>query len=195
MPSFEDMALDSEPAPDKDDFSDPISTFPSMYHQQSSVAMGLEKCYVLHLAQCGERLCGVSDTGTLGVYTMDTLTKTDTLVPHTMPVTGLTSRLTEPDLVLTSSSDGTVAVWDLRLSSHLAVQTLSDTSKHSSGPPATGTAKPLSCLAVNSAGLVAAGTEQVGGDTFVLFWDTRAGTKLLGGYWDTHSDDITTKCS
>ena len=28
-------------------------------------------------------------------------------------------------------------------------------------------------------------------DSFLLFWDVRS-TKLLGAYWESHSDDITT---
>ena len=171
-----------EPGPDQDDFSDPISTFPSVYHQQGSVAMGLDKSYVLHMAQCGEQVCAVGDTGTLSVYSLDTLTRSDTWSPHSASVTGLASSYTEPHLVYTCSEDQTVAVWDLRKSSHAAVHTLTHTAHRQ---------KPLSCVAVNTAGLVAAGTEQVGGESFLLFWDTRAGSKLLGGYWDTHNDDIT----
>ena len=67
MSGFGNLTIETEPAPDKDDFTDPVSTFPSLYHQQGSVAMGLDKSYVLHLAQCGDRVCAVSDTGTLCV--------------------------------------------------------------------------------------------------------------------------------
>ena len=121
---------------------------------------------------------------------MDTLAKSDTLRPHSVAVTGLASCHTEPNLVLTSSLDQTVKVWDLRLASHTPVHTLSHSgqkAKQTHSP-----AKPLTCVAVNTAGLVAAGTEQAGGEAFLLFWDTRVGNSLLGGYWDTHSDDITT---
>ena len=179
-----------EPAPDKDDFADPISTFPSMYHQQGSVAMGLDKSFVLHLAQCGDRVCAVTDTGTLCVYHLDTLSKTHTLKPHSSAVTGLTSCSTQPDLVMTCSSDQTVKVWDLRLANHSPVHTLEFSGKVAKQQPHS-SAKPLSSVAVNTAGLVVAGTEQVAGETFLLFWDTRVGNTLMGGYWDTHNDDIT----
>lgn len=43
--------------------------------------------------------------------------------------------------------------------------------------------------------LVCAGTELVGEDSFVLFWDARMvggeRGKLLGAYWESHSDDVT----
>ena len=36
-----------------------------------------------------------------------------------------------------------------------------------------------------------AGTEQVVKDAFLLFWDIGSG-KMLGGYWESYGDDITT---
>lgn len=46
--------------------------------------------------------------------------------------------------------------------------------------------------------LVAAGTEHIGGDAFILFWDIRfnnskfdSKNNLLGGYWESHMDDVT----
>lgn len=46
--------------------------------------------------------------------------------------------------------------------------------------------------------LLAGGTEHTGGDAFILFWDIRQSgskienkNKLLGGYWESHMDDIT----
>lgn len=46
--------------------------------------------------------------------------------------------------------------------------------------------------------LVAAGTEHVGGDAFILFWDVRYNSSksdsinnLLGGYWESLMDDVT----
>lgn len=35
-----------------------------------------------------------------------------------------------------------------------------------------------------------AGTELFEGDAFLVFGDARSG-KVLGGYWESHSDDIT----
>ena len=46
--------------------------------------------------------------------------------------------------------------------------------------------------------LVVAGSEHVGGDAFILFWDLRYNNartdgkhELLGGYWESHMDDVT----
>ena len=67
-----------------------------------------------------------------------------------------------------------------------------DTSEHQ-GPPGVSGHKPLTCVASRPSdqNLVVAGTEQVGQDAWLLFWDTRAGGKLMGGYWSVHSDDVT----
>lgn len=51
--------------------------------------------------------------------------------------------------------------------------------------------KPLSCFDVSCDGrFLVAGTEVFKDDAFLLFWDIRT-TNLLGGYWDTHQEDIT----
>jgi len=59
----------------------------------------------------------------------------------------------------------------------------------------------MSCFDINcNERLIAAGTEHIGGDAFILFWDIRYGKKkisslpssnFLGGYWESHTDDIT----
>jgi len=49
----------------------------------------------------------------------------------------------------------------------------------------------LSCFDVSCDGrFLVAGTEVFKDDAFLLFWDIRT-TNLLGGYWDTHQEDIT----
>lgn len=55
-----------------------------------------------------------------------------------------------------------------------------------------GSPKPITCFDINQNGhLLCAGTELVGGDAFLLFWDLRKCPSLLGGYWQSHSDNIT----
>nr|CAD7263080.1 unnamed protein product [Timema shepardi] len=55
----------------------------------------------------------------------------------------------------------------------------------------TGQPKPLRSfdIACNDR-FVSAGTELVDGDAFLLFWDARS-SKLLGGYWESHREEIT----
>ncbi|XP_023321139.1 WD repeat-containing protein 89 isoform X2 [Eurytemora carolleeae] len=68
-------------------------------------------------------------------------------------------------------------------------QDTSDHTKHE-GPPRN-PEKPILCFDTSrDSRVVCAGTEQVGQDAYLLFWDMRAGP-LMGGYWESHEDDIT----
>lgn len=51
--------------------------------------------------------------------------------------------------------------------------------------------KPYECMDVSCNGRVlCAGSQLVESDAYLVFWDQRV-TKPLGGYWDSHTDDIT----
>jgi hypothetical protein len=51
--------------------------------------------------------------------------------------------------------------------------------------------KPLSAFDIAASGrFICGGTELIDDDAFLLFWDIRS-TNLLGGYWESHTDDIT----
>lgn len=51
--------------------------------------------------------------------------------------------------------------------------------------------KVLTCFDVSPNNrVISAGTEIFEGDSFIIFWDVR-NNKLLGGYWESHMDDIT----
>lgn len=62
-----------------------------------------------------------------------------------------------------------------------------------------GKLKPLASFDIScDERLIAGGTEHIGGDAFILFWDVRynhskpnSKDSLLGGYWESHMDDIT----
>lgn len=54
-----------------------------------------------------------------------------------------------------------------------------------------GKLKPLSDFDIAfSSRFICGGTELINDDSFLLFWDVRS-TRLLGGYWESHTDDIT----
>lgn len=85
-------------------------------------------------------------------------------------------------IVYTGSEDGTIKLWDLRLTQKCVSIFKDDTDT---------SLKPLSCFDVSCDGrFLVAGTDVLKDDAFLLFWDIRT-TKLLGGYWDTHQGDIT----
>jgi len=129
-----------------------------------------------------ENICGVNDKGSIGVHNIQKSTQVwncDTLDN----ITGLS--VFEQTQLLCSTQDN-LKMWDTRQpASSKPVMVMEDTSKNARGCH-------YNCVSVNtSGGLVVAGTEQVRDESFLLFWDTRQAGKLVGGYWDTFCDDIT----
>jgi WD40 repeat protein len=188
------MDSDGEEEADQDELEgeELAAAFPSRYHQSAGVSVGLDVkgACVVGLARAGDRLCAALHSGGLSVHRPDTLVRTEALGGQG-GVTGLAGG--EASLLYTCSTDQTVRVWDLRVAGG-AVTSLRDTTDHSKhrGPPGGDPGRPLSCVAASTDGhTVAAGTEQVGLDTFLLFWDLRQPGRLQGGYWESHGDDVT----
>ncbi|EJU06347.1 WD40 repeat-like protein [Dacryopinax primogenitus] len=110
----------------------------------------------------------------IGLLDPLTLHELSLLQGHAAPVTALHAL---GDGVLSASMDGTVRRWDPREGG--CVATLSS-----------GKAELLSVSAAGDGALVAAGSELVGEDALLYFWDLRTG-KQLHSHSSTHSDDIT----
>uniref|UniRef100_A0A6P7HIM2 WD repeat-containing protein 89 n=1 Tax=Diabrotica virgifera virgifera TaxID=50390 RepID=A0A6P7HIM2_DIAVI len=90
----------------------------------------------------------------------------------------------EKEVLYIGNSDGVIKTIDLRTPDKVAVQFKDTTAEVNKE-------KTFNCFDVSSNDrLLAAGTDVLGGDAFVLFWDIRI-NKLLGGYWQSHTDDIT----
>jgi WD40 repeat protein len=61
----------------------------------------------------------------------------------------------------------------------------------SSGVGSKSTRKPILQFDVSQHDqVICAGTELLEEDSYLLFWDIRS-SKLLGAYWESHSDDVT----
>ncbi|XP_049817708.1 WD repeat-containing protein 89 [Aethina tumida] len=106
-----------------------------------------------------------------------------TLRGNTGPIIDCKFSQDNRNLVYTCSSDGFIKIWDLR--TQTTVNTFVDTT-------CTGDEKKtFNSFDISPNGkLLTAGTDLFGGDAFILFWDVR-NVKLLGGYWESHTDDIT----
>lgn len=96
-----------------------------------------------------------------------------------------------PDLLYTGSVDGTLRCWDVRRPGSIATRVFRSEPEHSY------CSFDVSC----NDRILCAGTEQVGEDSFLVFWDTRMvgdgkakQDQLLGVYSESHSDDITAVC-
>ena len=175
------LSLNTEPPADQDTVPDVETVFRAQYQEAGSLCLGLEHCSVLGLTETGGgQVVGLTHTGRLTSYDPELLVSTWDLGPGEDRVRAVASHGTEPHLVL--SCGESLKVWDLREAGRPVLE-LRDSSKL--GP------LQFSCLAASRAGLVVAGTEQQGLDSFLLFWDLKAGGQELGGYWSVHSDDVT----
>ncbi|CAL8100896.1 unnamed protein product [Orchesella dallaii] len=100
-----------------------------------------------------------------------------------------------PFIFFSSSTDGTIRLWDIREqvrtpSQKFALDDSTSTNKSTKTSEKTHK-KPILQFDVSSNDqLVCGGTELVQEDSYLLFWDVRSG-KLLGGYCESHSDDVT----
>ncbi|KAI5108424.1 WD repeat-containing protein 89, partial [Silurus meridionalis] len=107
---------------------------------------------------------------------------------HTGAVFGVRFSPSSPNMLFTGSSDGTVRCWDVRRPGSSAICVFKSDPDHSY------CSFDVSCNGT----VVCSGTEQLGEDSFLVFWDSRmtsgGGAKkegLLGVYSESHSDDIT----
>ncbi len=197
----DDLELESMAIHDRDMFNTAEDVFSEVYLVREERAASMKDCYALHLSLNSSRdlLGSVFSDGTCCVFDSSSLVSKLSGGPlHSETVTGLVGDPCSPDLFHTCSEDATVKTWDVRQG--LAKEVAKFVTKHS-GNGRTSTSrggeetppKPLTCLdASNSGRLLCAGTEKVLRDTFLLFWDPRGDSaELLGGYWDSHEDDVT----
>ncbi|KAK7483045.1 hypothetical protein BaRGS_00025708 [Batillaria attramentaria] len=127
-------------------------------------------------------VAATSSNHTIRLFSRLSLAETAVLKGHEDVISGIQFLHSDPDLLLSSSHDKTVRIWDPRVSSTKEVQLFkaegqADCSLLSGGINATDR-------------LICAGTEKVSEDVYLLFWDRRKAT-LLGCYSESHDDDIT----
>ncbi|XP_076841926.1 WD repeat-containing protein 89 [Brachyhypopomus gauderio] len=159
----------------------------------------VEPSYVLDLALqdvCGgasssELLAACCSSRSVRLHSRETLRTCGEYRGHEGTVFGVRFSPSSPDLLLTGSADGTLCSWDARRPGSAPVRVFRSDPEHSY------CSFDVSC----NGGVVCAGTEQVGEDSFLVFWDVRmAGPaheaggereRLLGVYSESHSDDVT----
>ncbi len=181
---MEKLEIDEPSFSDKDMFDGDVSEiFQQPYHLSESRAVGLDYSYVLQLASsfCGSTVAAGLSNNTVALYNSADLSVIDKCSLSDQ-VTGLRFSSDNEKLLYCSTKDG-IVLQDFRSPSSKVVEFLQN-KEHPH--------KPILSFDVNSDNkFLAAGTEVTGHDAFILFWDARE-PKLLGGYWDSHSDDITT---
>uniref|UniRef100_A0A060TCL1 ARAD1D43494p n=1 Tax=Blastobotrys adeninivorans TaxID=409370 RepID=A0A060TCL1_BLAAD len=131
--------------------------------------------YVFELVPSAHGIVGSLSDKSLRVFPLDLSGEASISKAHDNTITGLKS--VDQNVIATSSTDSTVKLWDLRTKSCTAT-IRSDTNA------------PFVCLDVLGNKL-AAGTELVGQDAGVVFWDLRNTSKQSLAYIDSHNDDVT----
>ncbi|GLV40679.1 uncharacterized protein CBL_04482 [Carabus blaptoides fortunei] len=166
-----------------------LQAFNKPYKLSVEKAVTLSRNYILHMSCTSDTepsICiGLSDN-TCEVYRLTTsgqLTKQATLDSHKDGVVNV--KFSNNNSLYTGSADGCIKLWDLR-DPLKSVVDFTDSSATNSNQ-----VKQLTCFDVSPNNrLLCGGTELYEGDAYLLFWDIR-NRKLLGGYWETHSNDIT----
>ncbi|XP_015510084.2 WD repeat-containing protein 89 [Neodiprion pinetum] len=161
-------------------------------------AVSLDKNYILGIcATSGTEFkigTALSDY-TCNVYAVgETLSKIATLDDNKASIIGIRFSPMHQNLLYCASSNGSIMLYDLRSKGRMVTQFKADERDDN------GKIKSLASFDIcQDERVMAGGTDLIEGDVFILFWDTRYPTSkthgrksLLGGYWQSHTDDITT---
>lgn len=142
--------------------------------------------YICHM--CGStstnQVATASSDLTSSLHDINGLQRIRTFEGHTKTITNLKFNPSDPHQLVSSSIDGTIRFWDTRKAGKSVLIIKDDTAESKQ-------LKPILSFDISKSGhFLCAGTELFDGDAFLVFGDARSG-KILGGYWESHSDDIT----
>ncbi|XP_026743677.1 WD repeat-containing protein 89 [Trichoplusia ni] len=159
--------------------------FQKHFNLITETAVTLKKSFInkLHATNSLKIAVSLSDN-TIEVYELHTtsLKKVCKLSGHQKALTEVVCDPKEEHLVYSAGEDGLVKLWDTRTSGS-CVQEYKDGDEE--------LVRPYECMDVSCNGRVlCAGSQLVEDDAYLVFWDNRV-TKPLGGYWNSHTDDVT----
>lgn len=159
--------------------------FHKKYNLLTESAVSLKKSYInkLHATKSLKLAVSLSDNG-IEVYQLNntSLNKVCCLSGHEKALTEVVCDRKEDHLIYSAGLDGLVKLWDTRKSGS-CVQEYKDSDEE--------LVRPYECMDISCNGRVlCAGSQLVEDDAYLVFWDNRL-TKPLGGYWNSHTDDIT----
>ncbi|XP_026320601.1 WD repeat-containing protein 89 isoform X2 [Hyposmocoma kahamanoa] len=159
--------------------------FSQNYNLLTETAVSLKKSYINKIHGTKSlRIAASQVDGTIEVYELQraALNRICRLSGHRKALTEIVFSPREDNLLYSCGEDGLLKLWDTR-SSGSCVQEYKNEEEQ--------LVRPYSCMDVSCNGRVlCAGTQLVEHDAYLVFWDNRM-TKPLGGYWNSHTDEIT----
>lgn len=180
-----ESSSEEDPIPDFD--VDDISKWYKMCEQSDEIHIGKTKEYILHLSFNGNNILASSGSeGSLNLFQLGESRFTSYPSPNGLNDSKALACAVRFDpgnenIFFTTRADGYCYCYDLRTKS--LVYSFNDDSN--------GKNKTFTCMDINhNSRLVCCGTDKIQADSFLLFFETRQ-RKLLGGYWESHDDDIT----
>ncbi|XP_059048783.1 WD repeat-containing protein 89 [Achroia grisella] len=158
--------------------------FNKKYSLMCETAVSLKKSYLNKLSgvKSLQFAVGLSDNS-IEVYQLNntSLLKVCRLSGHQKTLTEVVFSPKEDHILYSAGQDGLLKMWDTRTSGS-CVQEYKDEDEEFT--------KPYDCMDVSCNGRVmCAGSQVVQDDAYLVFWDQR-NTSPLGGYWNSHTDDI-----
>ncbi|XP_059620474.1 WD repeat-containing protein 89 [Phlebotomus argentipes] len=180
-------AVEDEGVPDGDSVSQEKveKAFGQKFYLKTEEAVSLQKSYVLHMHKSGRSLVAGLSGPQVQLYNIGESSLTTI---HTRDfdsseggICGVRFLNKNSNVFLSGQTAGSIVLHDKR--EKKSVATLEDTTN--------GSRKPFTTFDVNSNDrVICVGTEQILHDVFLLFFDVRQ-RQLLGGYWESHEDDVT----
>lgn len=173
----------------ENEFSETDSFFNKTYQILSEEAVSLKNIYVLQLETHFQNkniklVAGLSNFSFIVYNVDDHLHANFSHAAHDNVITGLKFVSDNENLFYSGSLDGTIKLWDMRTKTKPSIIFKDDTDDKEK-------LKPINCFDVSCDNkFICAGTPLVEADSYLLFWDIRK-SSVLGGYWESHTDDIT----
>lgn len=163
--------------------------FPLSYQVRKKTALSdsfqdSNTCVQVVTCVSGKTLAAANKKGNIILVDSASGTISSTLEAHTREITGLKFCPVNNSLLYSSSLDNSIKLLDLR--SNKFEHSFEHKDESNKG-------REYSCLDVNCSGeFLCSGTNLVNDeDAYLMFWDVRKSQTLLGGYWESHSNDIT----
>ncbi|XP_018795822.1 PREDICTED: WD repeat-containing protein 89 [Bactrocera latifrons] len=172
----------------------------------NELAVSLNNDYILHLAadSCFTRVAAglsnaivhIFDVNVERAFQISSVTSVSTPTSNErVGICGVRFLDDTPNCLLVGENNGIVRLYDLRTQREQArfqenIECTDNFSYYGRGR-GTSMRKAINCFDSNSNGrIICTGTEQYQGDTYLLFYDVRQ-REHLGGYFESHEDDIT----